>query len=679
MAASAGRPFPRRSVIILALALTTNAYTLVNLFPYVGMMVKHLMNLPTTNESGYYAGYIASSFTFGRFLTAYVWGHASDSIGRKPVVLIGLSAIVVCSVAFGLSTSFTMAIASRFVLGLLNGIMPAVRAMTREVCGPEHVVMGMNYIGGSRGVGLVIGTAVGGLLAQPAILYPGTFSATGLFGRYPFLLPNLFGASVALLMLPLVFFCLPETRTRAKDARNDGRSKTSSEASPDRDMVPMGRARRSGKGAGGQLAYKPLEDDHDVEGDEEVPQRSLSGPHGSGLAPSPINRNCGNGEIRRAGSGCPAAGMVELGPAKSSSKKNNTRYELLHDGDCDGVGDVRETETSGKVAGGSSAAVGRGTPTGDRNDSGGGDGEEDGDPRMPGQRGLLSTPNVKMILFIVAIVQMASIGFEEAFPLFALSTTDVGGLGWGTEQIGKVLGLTGIILVVLQLGLFPPLIKYVGIVKWQRAGCLLAVPIFLAVPNARFLSWNESSLFAVNVVNNILINCSFGSAMLALTVASTTIVPQHQRGKLSGLFMTSESLGRFTGPASFSNVYAWSISPSAPGWVDHRFVFFLPAAIMAAVLALGWHTFTAETLSKSPRPPPLAASETRGGRGGGGSAAVAGDDAAATEARGSAREAFVGSDSGAAAARHDGVSPAAEGLPRLHHQRHRHGALDAAV
>ena len=65
--------------------------------------------------AGYYAGYIASSFTFGRFLTAYVWGHASDSIGRKPVVLIGLSAIVVCSVAFGLSTSFAMAIASRCV------------------------------------------------------------------------------------------------------------------------------------------------------------------------------------------------------------------------------------------------------------------------------------------------------------------------------------------------------------------------------------------------------------------------------------------------------------------------------------------------------------------------------------------------------------------------------------
>lgn len=46
------RPFPYGAVIILALTLTINAYTLTNLFPYVGVMVKHLLGLTTTNESG---------------------------------------------------------------------------------------------------------------------------------------------------------------------------------------------------------------------------------------------------------------------------------------------------------------------------------------------------------------------------------------------------------------------------------------------------------------------------------------------------------------------------------------------------------------------------------------------------------------------------------------------------
>ena len=76
-----------------------------------------------------------------------------------------------------------------------------------------------------------------------------------------------------------------------------------------------------------------------------------------------------------------------------------------------------------------------------------------------------------------------------------------------------------------------------------------------------------------------------------LTVASTTVVPLQQRGKFSGLYITVESLGRFMGPASFSTLFAWSISPSAGGWVDYHFVFILPAIVMAGTLALSWNSF----------------------------------------------------------------------------------------
>ncbi|CAM9388119.1 unnamed protein product [Ectocarpus sp. 12 AP-2014] len=51
-ATATGAAFPYRSVVILALVLTTNGYTLTNLFPYVGTMTKHLLGLSTTNESG---------------------------------------------------------------------------------------------------------------------------------------------------------------------------------------------------------------------------------------------------------------------------------------------------------------------------------------------------------------------------------------------------------------------------------------------------------------------------------------------------------------------------------------------------------------------------------------------------------------------------------------------------
>lgn len=46
------RGFPIGVVTILCLAMTMNSYTLVSLFPYVGVMVKELLSLETTNEAG---------------------------------------------------------------------------------------------------------------------------------------------------------------------------------------------------------------------------------------------------------------------------------------------------------------------------------------------------------------------------------------------------------------------------------------------------------------------------------------------------------------------------------------------------------------------------------------------------------------------------------------------------
>lgn len=39
-------------------------------------------------------------------------------------------------------------------------------------------------LAGSRAIGSIIGPVIGGLLAQPAVIYPSKFSSTGLFARY---------------------------------------------------------------------------------------------------------------------------------------------------------------------------------------------------------------------------------------------------------------------------------------------------------------------------------------------------------------------------------------------------------------------------------------------------------------------------------------------------------------
>lgn len=50
--ADLGTDFPTRTVWILSLCMTLNLYSLVSLFPYVGVMVEDLLELETTNEIG---------------------------------------------------------------------------------------------------------------------------------------------------------------------------------------------------------------------------------------------------------------------------------------------------------------------------------------------------------------------------------------------------------------------------------------------------------------------------------------------------------------------------------------------------------------------------------------------------------------------------------------------------
>eukprot|EP00752_Nemacystus_decipiens_P004782 g4353.t1 len=194
---------------------------------------------------------------------------------------------------------------------------------------------------------------------------------------------------------------------------------------------------------------------------------------------------------------------------------------------------------------------------------------------------------------------MAQIGLDEVFPLYAQSTPDVGGLSWNSVQIGKVFVASGLVLALCLLILFPPLIKLLGMTAWQRLGWLVSIPCFIAIPAAKTLSWNYPSLFTAATVANTGVAVGLAAAKLTLSVGSTTLVTSDMRGKLGGLYNMFENVGRFLGPAGFATTYAWSVSPSAPGLVNFRFVFFAAAAILAAGTILAWGTMTTENLTRN--------------------------------------------------------------------------------
>jgi len=60
-------------------------------------------------------------------------------------------------------------------------------------------------------IGTIIGPAIGGTFSDPTSSFPNTFAKDGIFGRYPYLLPNLICAGLLLVSIIGGFFFLEET------------------------------------------------------------------------------------------------------------------------------------------------------------------------------------------------------------------------------------------------------------------------------------------------------------------------------------------------------------------------------------------------------------------------------------------------------------------------------------
>lgn len=107
---------PPRCVVVVALAVVLVLVAFSDYFLYALTIPVSPNNVQSTfneHNTGYYAGYLSSALMVGRFVSSYFWGRFADRYGRLPVMYIGLSAIAVLSIAFGLSTSFWWAIFSR--------------------------------------------------------------------------------------------------------------------------------------------------------------------------------------------------------------------------------------------------------------------------------------------------------------------------------------------------------------------------------------------------------------------------------------------------------------------------------------------------------------------------------------------------------------------------------------
>ena len=156
----------------------------------------------TVDESGWVIGALMSSFSLMQFLCAPLWGRISDSVGRRPVLLIGLAGSTLFYFLFGVATaraSLGWMFVSRIGAGVAGATISTAQAYIADVTPLEGRTRGMALIGAAFGLGFTLGPLIG----AAALL------GSGSVGLSPW--PGYVAAMLAGSALVLAAFRLPES------------------------------------------------------------------------------------------------------------------------------------------------------------------------------------------------------------------------------------------------------------------------------------------------------------------------------------------------------------------------------------------------------------------------------------------------------------------------------------
>jgi MFS family permease len=135
--------------------------------------------------SGKVVGAVVGIYSIMQFFFAPVWGRMSDRIGRRPVILISLTASCLGYFLFAFAGSLTMLFLSRIIAGAGGANIGTAQAYIADTTTTENRAKGMGIIGAAFGMGFILGPPLSGFLSHfgtthhlPGNLLPGIAAAT---------------------------------------------------------------------------------------------------------------------------------------------------------------------------------------------------------------------------------------------------------------------------------------------------------------------------------------------------------------------------------------------------------------------------------------------------------------------------------------------------------------------
>jgi multidrug resistance protein len=112
--------------------------------------------------NGLMVGLLVSSFSVAQLLSAPLWGRFSDRYGRRPALIVGITASAIAFVVFAFANSLWLLFVSRLIQGSGGGTVGVIQAYVADAVEPEQRAKGLGWLSAATNAGVALGPVVGG-------------------------------------------------------------------------------------------------------------------------------------------------------------------------------------------------------------------------------------------------------------------------------------------------------------------------------------------------------------------------------------------------------------------------------------------------------------------------------------------------------------------------------------
>ena len=164
-----GTPFAK-----LAVLMVTAFIDMVGLLMIVPLLPFYAESL---GGNGLMVGLLVSSYAVAQLISAPYWGRISDRHGRRPALLVGLTASAIAYVIFAYANSLWLLFLSRIVQGAGGGTVSVIQAYVADATVPEDRAKSLGWLSAATNAGVVIGPALGSFSMDAGVHAPGLAAA----------------------------------------------------------------------------------------------------------------------------------------------------------------------------------------------------------------------------------------------------------------------------------------------------------------------------------------------------------------------------------------------------------------------------------------------------------------------------------------------------------------------